>query len=131
MYNGLQFFNTASALARHASDRQNVIARNIAHADTPGYAAQDIPDFADAWRPAGSSTVALKATRPGHDAAVERVARLDLAPRAISGDASPNGNSVSIETEMVKSSLVRQQHDLALAAYRGGLDLLRSALGRR
>jgi flagellar basal-body rod protein FlgB len=131
MYKGLQFFNTASALARHASDRQHVIARNVAHSDTPGYAAQDIPDFADAWRPAGSSTLALKATRPGHDPAIDRVAQLNLAPRAISGDASPNGNTVSIETEMVKSSLVRQQHDLALAAYRGGVDLLRSALGRR
>lgn len=131
MYKGLQFFSTASALARHASDRQNVIARNIAHADTPGYAARDIPDFADAWKPTGSSTVALKATRPGHDAAVERVARLDVTARVVDGDASPNGNTVSIETEMVKSSLVRQQHDLALAAYRGGLDLLRSALGRR
>jgi flagellar basal-body rod protein FlgB len=131
VYKDLQFFNTASALARHASDRQHVIARNIAHADTPGYAAQDIPDFADTWRPAGSSTVALKATRPGHDPAVDRVAQRSLAPREISGDASPNGNTVSIETEMVKSSLVRQQHDLALAAYRGGLDLLRGALGRR
>jgi len=131
MYKGLQFFNTASALARHASDRQHVIARNIAHADTPGYAAQDIPDFADTWRPAGSSTVALRTTRPGHDPAVERVAQLDLDPREISGDAAPNGNTVSIETEMVKSSLVRQQHDLALSTYRSGLALLRSALGKR
>ena len=46
------------------------------------------------------------------------------------GDASPNGNTVSLETEMIKATEVRQQHDLALATYRGGLDLLRTALGR-
>lgn len=129
MYNGLAIFKTASAMARHAAERQSVIARNIANADTPGYAAQDLKDFS-AEMAEGGRAGALRVTRPGHIAAAPAQHAPDLTPREIAGDASPNGNTVSLETEMVKSSMVRQQHDLALATYRGGLDLLRSALGR-
>ena len=42
----LSILNLASALAAHASARQDVIAENVAHADTPGYRARDIADFA-------------------------------------------------------------------------------------
>ena len=42
----LSILNLASALAAHASARQEVLAENVAHADTPGYRARDVADFA-------------------------------------------------------------------------------------
>ena len=129
MYNGLQLFKTASAMARHASERQSVIAQNLANSDTPGYAARDLGTFS-AEMVAAERRGDLRVTRAGHIPVSLRTNAPDLAPRELQGDASPNGNTVSIETEMLKSSMVRQQHDLALATYRGGLDLLRAALGR-
>ena len=42
----LNVLSLASGLAAHASARQQVIAENVAHADTPGYRARDIADFA-------------------------------------------------------------------------------------
>lgn len=39
----LSLLRLASDLAAHAATRQSVIAENIAHADTPGYRARDIP----------------------------------------------------------------------------------------
>jgi flagellar basal-body rod protein FlgB len=44
---------------------------------------------------------------------------------------SPNGNSVSLETEMVKAADTQREHDLALAVYGKSLDILRASLGRR
>lgn len=50
------------------SERQRLIASNIANADTPGYVARDL-DFAQALRNAtgtGRTTTTLTASQPGH-----------------------------------------------------------------
>ena len=50
------------------SERQRLIASNIANADTPGYVARDI-NFAQALREAtgsGSRAAVLRASQPGH-----------------------------------------------------------------
>lgn len=129
MYNGLTLFKEASALARHASARQSVIARNIANADTPGYGAQDLKAFADVYE-SGDARTDLRTTRPGHLADPLQPGAARLISEESSGNASPNGNGVSIETEMMKATEARQQHDLALSVYRSGMDLLRAGLGK-
>jgi flagellar basal-body rod protein FlgB len=59
-------------------------------------------------------------------------ARLDFAvakdPDAV---ADPNGNSVALETEMLRAVDVKRQHDRALAIYKSSLTVLRTAIGRR
>ena len=129
MYKGLTLFNVASALARHAGTRQALTARNIANSETPGYRALDLPEFAETYRD-GPPVPTLRTTRAGHLAAP-----LDGAgarPRAVAGgdDIAPDGNSVSLETEMVRAAELRQQHEMALSVYRSGIDLLRTSLGR-
>lgn len=132
MFNGLAIFKTASALVGHASARQAVIARNIANADTPGYAARDLAAFQDLVGDDLQSAVSdtLRTSRTGHLTSSHFTEDPGLLETETPGDASPNGNTVSLETEMIKATEVRQQHDLALATYRGGLELLRTALGR-
>lgn len=46
------------------------------------------------------------------------------------GELSPNGNTVSLEVEMVASAEVQGAHDRALAIYGSGLNILRAGLGR-
>ena len=53
------------------------------------------------------------------------------AERVGGGTMSPNGNSVSLEGEMVKAADVKREHDLALAIYGKSLAILRASLGRR
>jgi flagellar basal-body rod protein FlgB len=43
---------------------------------------------------------------------------------------SPNGNSVSLEEEMVAAVDASREHNRALAVYRHGMTVLRTALGR-
>ena len=54
-----------------------------------------------------------------------------LQPRQTGGAEAPNGNSVSLEEEMVKAASARQDHEMALAIYRNTSDIIRASLGRK
>lgn len=124
MFAKLELTAMAQALAAHAGTRTGIVAQNMAHADTPGFKARDLPDFAQVWR----AESPLRATRPGHI-----VTSAGAGPAAPVDDlrfASPNGNTVSIEAEMMKAAEARQSHDMALAVYKATSDIIRSSLGR-
>ncbi|WP_424990487.1 flagellar basal body protein [Fluviibacterium sp. S390] len=122
-------FNLASNKASHAGMQQAMIARNVANADTPGYKAVALEAFSLDGKPSPARLV-MAQSRPGHQAAPADFNRTDFSTVARDGAAAPNGNTVSLETEMLEAARVKQDHDLALAAYRGGMTLLRSVLGR-
>lgn len=117
MFQPLEVTRMAHALAAHASARQQTIATNVAHADTPGYRTRDVEDFATLYR-------RMKTERAG----------TALAPRTIEADAgvalSPNGNSVSLETEMMKAVETRHQFDMAMSVYQSVSGIIRASLGR-
>jgi flagellar basal-body rod protein FlgB len=120
----------ASALAAHASARQLVIGENIAHADTPGYRARDIEGFAETH--AGTEPAfRARATRPGHLEFGADPNGYEAREVAALGAETPNGNSVSLEDQMVRAAEVRHSHELALGTYRKTLDILRSTIGGR
>lgn len=127
MLEQINIFRLSGAMARHAGARQAVVAQNMANADTPGYGARDIAPFSAYV--GGDSGFALRATRPGHFAG--QGAGQAFEPRIDRGAIrDPNGNSVSLETEMLRGVEVKRQHDRALAIYRAGINVLRTAIGR-
>ena len=128
MFEKIEVMQMAQAMASHAATRQNAVAQNIANADTPGYRARDVVSFADTYQAAGG--IALRATRDGHLGGGDTPAKPDMITRADPGVQSPNGNTVSLETEMVKGIEVKRQHDLALAIYQTSMGVLRTSLGR-
>lgn len=109
------------------SARTTVIAQNIANADTPNYAAQDIqpPNFGAL----ASAASKMRVNDPRH------IATADGADtgggyqiqRSPDGEASLTGNQVSIETQAMKLSQTRQEYALAASIYRKGLSMLRIA----
>ena len=64
MFQGLNVFKIAHAMATHAGQRQAVIAQNVANADTPGYAAQDIQPFSRGYQQ--GLTDGMRASRTTH-----------------------------------------------------------------
>ena len=120
MFDQLEIFGLAQARARHAAARQAVVATNIANADTPGYRAQDIAGFEDVF---------ARAARPGTRTG-EIAAAMDFRPQDAGGPASPNGNTVSLETEMLRSVEAQRAHSRALTVYQSALTVLRTSLGR-
>ena len=125
MFEKLELTRMAQSLAAHSGSRMAVIAENVANADTPGYKAKDMPAFAKVFSEAGGE---MRATRAGHMTDASAVAM--PMPDTVRGHEAPNGNSVSLEAEMVKSVEARQSHDMALAIYRATSDVIRASLGR-
>ena len=130
MLGGLLVFALSAARLAHASQRNAVIARNIANADTPGFKAKDVApfDFADV---VAATSTPPKATRPGHFAGEAPPGRPVIEARDVPGtDESPDGNTVSLEEQMVLAAETRGAFDLAATLYAKNLSLLRTAIGR-
>ena len=121
----------ARALAAHSAASQSVVARNIANADTPGYRGLESASFSEVYRDGGATR--MRATRQGHLGAGDANGRraLEVPLRPGTGEASPNGNTVSLEQEMMRAAYARQQHDMALAVTRSLGGVIKTSLGRR
>ena len=127
MFDTPDVMRLAQDLARHSGARQSQIARNIANADTPGYRARDITSFADTLR-GPDPGLTTRTTRDAH--MVAGPSRALWSTVDLGGEASPNGNNVSLEQEMVRATRARSSHNTALAVYGASLDILRTSLGR-
>lgn len=127
MFEKLEILQMAQSMATQAALRQNAVATNIANADTPGYRAREVASFADTYETEHGNP--MRATRAGHISAAGSY-RVEVAADRNATSESPDGNTVSLEEEMVKSVEVKRQHDLALAVYKSSLGILRSSLGR-
>jgi flagellar basal-body rod protein FlgB len=104
--------------------RTNVIAENIANADTPGFAARDLKSV-DFRRLAHAA--ALKTSDPRHITTAAPATGAHKAVSSPDGEASLNGNDVSVETQMMKLSETRMDYQLASSVYRKGVELIRLA----
>lgn len=129
MMEELPLFKIASAMARHATARHRVVAENVANADTPAYKARDVKAFSEYVK----DPFTAKASRAEHSG-WSPISRAGTRPEMIfdsNTSTSGNGNSVSLETEMLKGAAAKGQHAMATAIYSKAHDLMRLGLGRR
>jgi flagellar basal-body rod protein FlgB len=118
------------------NQRQDVLTQNVANADTPGYVAHDLKpvDFSGALRQASGppkTAGQLTVTDPRHIAVpatgqsggFENVEMPDA-------EANPNGNSVSLEQEMIKVSDTQAQFQAATNLYAKAMSMMRTAIGQ-
>ncbi|MEP0964455.1 MAG: FlgB family protein [Roseobacter sp.] len=131
MFANLEIFRMSQAMAVHAGQKQAVTAQNVANADTPEYKARDVVAFSNAYQAAESSLAweSQKSSRSSHinGASSERMLEPIIDE---DGVGSPNGNTVSLENEMLKSLDAKRQHDRALAIYKSSMNIIRSSLSR-
>lgn len=127
MFENLDIFRMSSAMASHASRRHAIAAENMANSDTPGFKAMRVSAFADLVD--GGTGFGMRATRAGHMHGTS--AHLENAPIKLETDGpSPNGNTVSVESEMLEAVAARREHDRALTIYKSALKILHSTLAR-
>jgi len=128
MFENLTVFQTSAAMARHAGQSQALISLNVANADTPGYVGKELAAFETLYAPLDAVDT-QRATRVGHlNGSVEGY---ELAATEMRQGGSPNGNTVSLEVELLKSADAKSDHDRALAIYKSALDVLRTAASTR
>ena len=136
----LDLLGVAMQRMRHSATRQQVIAENIANADTPDQKARDIAGFSfgrelERIRQGRSGTTAtdpgmLLQTRAGHiGTPTER--GFDSKNPAESWEILPGGNAVELEQQMLAMTETKLQYDQAAAYYGKTADLLRAAASAR
>ncbi|ESR26786.1 Flagellar basal-body rod protein FlgB [Lutibaculum baratangense AMV1] len=109
--------------------RQDVLAENVANADTPRYAARDLES--------------LDLSKYVNEGRKIRPVRTDVshmtldsaggAPRIVSTssfETTPSGNSVALEEEMMKVAQTQMDYQLASGLYARSVSVLKTALGR-
>lgn len=121
----------------YLSERQRLIAENVANADTAGYTPKDLKAFefqaqVAAARGPGpvSAAVGMATSNPKHMAAPG--ARPGLggaykAKRTADSETTLDGNSVVLEEEMMKMTQARLDYDAAISFYQKSMNLLRLA----
>lgn len=111
------------------TERQRVVAENVANADTPGYAARDLQaprDFAAVMRGQGAG-VSLAQTRAGHLPTPGGPPSRFEATRAPDSETTLDGNSVVVEEQMLKMAESRMAYDAAIGFYQKSLNMIRMA----
>lgn len=111
------------------TERQTVLAQNVANADTPGYVAQDLPepDFRK-YLAQSTSKVALATTQPGHLTVAPSLASSAAVPDK-SDTATGKNHHVSLEDQMVKVSQTANDYAVAATVYRANLGMVKTVLG--
>ena len=110
--------------------RQQLLASNIANADTPGYKARDI-DFAAALRDAESGqaalAVTLRTTEPGHLAAAAQEDPAAVLYRSVQ-QPSIDGNTVDMDVERNRFAENAVHYDANLTFINSQIKLMLAAL---
>lgn len=124
------------ALARRMNwlgRRQETLAQNIAHADTPDYVPQDLKEDASA-RPFSRhlADIRLAHTDPGHLDLPKGRRWPDFATRDQREryETAPSGNAVVLEEQLVKVAETQMDYATMTNLYRKHVQLFHVALGR-
>jgi len=109
--------------------RQEVLAENVANADTPNYRAKDLapPDFSHEVQLA---SLALDRTNPLHITAQAGRGSAFAADNSGRYEVRPRGNSVTHEDEMMKAASNQMDYDAVTSLYTRSLALIKIAIGK-
>jgi|KBSMisStaDraftv2_1062788.scaffolds.fasta_scaffold188316_3 flagellar basal-body rod protein FlgB len=116
--------------------RQNVLAQNVANADTPGFTARDLKpiNFADVLKRSTSTPASVQSgmmvTDPRHIGLAQSATPAFTDMRAPDGEATPSGNTVSLEQEMIKVAGTQAEYQAASNLYAKAIDMMKIAIGR-
>ncbi len=112
----------------YLSERQKLIAQNVANADTPGYQPSDLKAFSfQAHVQAAGAIQPMAVTQPGHMQAKGHATPGIKAIKTKDSETTLDGNSVVLEEEMMKMSDARMSYEAAVGFYQKSLNLLRMA----
>ena len=118
----------------YLSEREQVVAQNVANSDTPGFTPKDLQPFtfkAQVDTQAGGSGATPAVTQPGHMAlpgAQGGSGKSGFKPiTSRDSEMRLDGNSVVLEEEMMKMTDARMNYDAAISFYQKSLSLLQMA----
>ncbi|MGZ3368810.1 MAG: flagellar basal body protein [Caulobacteraceae bacterium] len=137
--NGIPLFSLLQNKLGYLSERQKMIAQNVANASTPGFTPTDLRPF-DRQPGVDLKAGASMLTEPAKTSAGVSLGdpvtshRQGRGSKKYAGMATPdsettlNGNQVVLEEQMLKMSESRSDYDAAIGFYQKSLGLLHMAI---
>ena len=128
----LSIFAMAKKRLAWLTQRQEVLAQNVANSDTPGYRASDLKpfEFDDLVR-RESMQINMKVTQASHAEGRRRRLR-DFSEKTDRKpfETAPAGNAVVLEEQMSKLNESAVSHKLTTELYAKHLKMIRTAIGK-
>ncbi len=111
--------------------RQQVLARNIANSDTPGFKPRDVKPL-DFQRLAQSEArgLGVRLTNARHLTGGLRSPGLGATTQNQAGETTLSGNAVVIEDQLMKVAETAMDYQVMTNLYRKHLNMIKTALGR-
>lgn len=130
----IPLFSMLKGRLGYVSQRQRLIAQNVANSDTPGFVPKDLKPFTlppGVGSADGAQMVAPARTAAGHmgldgqasQGGVQTYASAD----APDSETTLDGNRVVLEDQMMKMTEARLDYDTAIGFYQKSMNLLRLA----
>lgn len=129
----ISLFSAIAEKMRWHQQRQTLLAQNVANAETPGYVGLDLTPFSFAERMNNMSMaqVTTSVTSPTHMSVSSSTSDGFGSERPEGFSVTPQGNSVSLEDEMIKVTANQMDYQAVTTLYTRSLRLIRTALGRQ
>ena len=131
----LPFFSAVAGRFSWLGQRHQLLAENIAHADTPGFRPHDLkPVGFDDLLAEAHAGVTLRRTSANHVAGAQGLnghAQFRGERQEGNYEIAPSGNAVVLEEQVIKVAENAMEHQLATNLYRKHINLIRLALGRQ
>jgi flagellar basal-body rod protein FlgB len=115
---------------RWHQSRQQVLAENIANADTPGFMERDLNPLTFDEQVKSLAQVTVSTTSPNHISVSSINGTEGFGSEKSAFEVTPSGNSVSLEDEMMKVAGNDMDYQTVTALYTRSMAILRTALGR-
>lgn len=126
-------FHALSSKLGYLSQRQEVLAQNIANSDTPGYRPKDLEkvDFGAMVKSlTGENNVSVAVTNDKHMPNPAVDAHADAKKQKKTYEVAPAGNAVIMEEQLLKSGQNTMDYNLMLNLYQKQIGMVRMALGQ-
>lgn len=135
----IAIFQAVTGRMRELQAKQEVIAQNVANADTPGYQARELVerDFSDVLAKVSDPSGAPKVAKPGIAVPAEMTAlgsqaaaRADTRTERGTFEVKPNGNTVVLEEQLLSLANVQMEYTALTNLYRKQSGLIKTAIGK-
>lgn len=132
-FSAIPLFNLMKVKLNYMSERQSVLAQNIANADTPGYRTMDVPEPDFKKMISGGQEahkLQMTLTNPmDMRGTAANAGAFQPEPRQTTGEQKPDGNNVVIEEEMSKIALNQADYQKVLDLYTKTIAMFKTAIG--
>lgn len=130
--NKMTLFSMMKGKLRWLSQRQEVLAQNVANSDTPNYRPSDLKAFSFRDMVEGpQNKINMAASDPRH--MVGRKQRIGVAKEIVDDrnyETTADGNSVVLEEQMAKIGESQISHRMITELYRKQISMLKTAIGK-